>query len=220
MRTLFYLLLLSLGGVACQVGKQPNPEKTAAPFKINWVDALAGDFTFAQRWSYPEGIYYNRFGQLSCDGLCPEEAELLKDAEGRIPATDLANFYAVVDTTHLFHSLSSASNAPEFFGSDFIEATIYQNGTCKVHTLTNVGTHSSLHLKLTPPTFQAWIDFNSVTLLGRHQFPLKTGTLTLDQTAWAQGILKAQFDLTFDNTLEEDPQTPFHWKGKMLKKLN
>lgn len=72
-----------------------------AEIKIQWVDDLKGDFSFRTKWSYPEGIYKNKFGQLSCDGFCPEGTESLKDNEGRIYTDSLTKFYQLVDTTPL-----------------------------------------------------------------------------------------------------------------------
>ena len=37
---------------------------------------LTGDFSFKDNWSYPEGVYWNEFGQLSCEGKTSEKWEL------------------------------------------------------------------------------------------------------------------------------------------------
>lgn len=51
---------------------------------IKWVDNIENDFSFKERWSYPEGVYKNKFGQLSRDGICPPEIDQMKNEEGKI----------------------------------------------------------------------------------------------------------------------------------------
>ena len=67
-------------------------KSTATPILIKWVENLAGDFSFIKKWSYPEGVYKNEYGQLSCDGLCPPEIDAMKDSTGRIYADSLRAF--------------------------------------------------------------------------------------------------------------------------------
>ena len=39
-----------------------------------------GDFSFKNKWSYPEGVDKNKYGQLICDGLCSSETINLRRA--------------------------------------------------------------------------------------------------------------------------------------------
>ena len=50
------------------------------PIKIKWVQNLKGDFSFKNKWSYPEGVDKNKYGQLICDGLCSSETINLRRA--------------------------------------------------------------------------------------------------------------------------------------------
>ena len=59
---------------------------------IKWVDNIENDFSFKERWSYPEGVYKNKFGQLSCDGICPPEIDQMKNEEGKIYPDSLKAF--------------------------------------------------------------------------------------------------------------------------------
>jgi hypothetical protein len=82
-------------------------QSTGHKIAIQWTDHLDGDFSFKDNWSYPEGIYRNEFGQLSCDGLCPPEIYEMKDENGRIRDEQLTVFYQLVDTIHQYHSIRS-----------------------------------------------------------------------------------------------------------------
>jgi hypothetical protein len=75
------------------------------PVKVEWVKNLEGDFSFSHNWSYPFSVYLNEHGQLSCDGLCPPESDLMQDSTGRIYDDSLASFYKLIDNTHQFHTI-------------------------------------------------------------------------------------------------------------------
>lgn len=74
---------------------------------IKWADHLAGDFSFTNNWSYPEGVYKNEYGQLSCDGLCPPEIDAMKDSTGRIYEDSLQHSIKLLiqHTKHILFSL-------------------------------------------------------------------------------------------------------------------
>ena len=86
--------------------------------KIQWVDNLPGDFSFSKKWDYPEGIYKNEFGQLSCDGICQEEVYAMMDSAGKIYKDSLAAFYKIVDTAHQYHSIKADAWCYEYAGTD------------------------------------------------------------------------------------------------------
>ncbi len=193
-------------------------EKTGSPvIKIEWVKNLEGDFSFKEKWNYPEFIYKNSFGQLSCDGSCPNEIDRMKDANGKIYKDSLKAFYKIIDTTHIFHSLKSKNRMYEYSGTHFIEFKKLKNGTIKGKSFDNVSTHSRLIIELQNDSCTAWVDFNSIRDLGEHIFPLKTGTIKIDKTLFKKGIVKAIFDFQFKNTLE--PNEKLFWKGQIYSKV-
>jgi hypothetical protein len=213
------IILLSIIICSFKCGKHEKSDKSDSKLEIKWVEKIESNFEFANNWSYPEGVYVNRFGQLSCDGICPIEIDEMKDDEGRIKEESLKAFYEIIDTTHLFYSLESESNAPEFTGSDFIQVTRQNKKKTKINTSTNVGTHSSLNIEIDKSKFTAWIDFNSITPIGNHKFTISKGNLIIERKSWEQGILKAEFDFVFENTLNQIKIKTFNWKGKVLKEI-
>ena len=72
----FYCLLIFSSHLCGQNTKGPV-RTSSIPVLINWVDQLSGDFSFTKIWSYPEGIYKNEYGQISCDGFCPPEIDTM-----------------------------------------------------------------------------------------------------------------------------------------------
>ncbi|MBO0593214.1 hypothetical protein I2486_17560 [Cellulophaga sp. E16_2] len=196
-------------------------EKTTATsnsIKIEWTQNLEGDFSFNKEWNYLEGIYRNRHGQLSCDGYCPAEIDGMKDKTGKIYKDSLQAFYKIIDTTHIYHSLQSETRMYEYSGTDYITFKRLQNGAIKGKSLDNVSTHSTLKLELQNDLCAATVLFNSIRDLGIHNFHLRSGTIKIDKPLYDNGIIKAEFDFKFKNTLE--PSEALFWKGKIYSKIN
>nr|WP_321236733.1 hypothetical protein [uncultured Psychroserpens sp.] len=185
--------------------------------KIEWIENLEGDFSFKEKWSYPEGVYKNRHGQLSCDGICPIEIDRMKDGSGKIYKDSLEVFYKIIDTTHIFHSLKSENRMYEYSGTDLIEFKKLKNGIVKGKSINNVSTHSSLNIELQNDSCNVFVKFNSIRDLGINYFPLKNGIIKIDRALFENGIIKAVFDFKFVNTLESDKE--LFWKGKIYNKV-
>jgi len=185
--------------------------------EIEWTDQLEGNFDFKNEWSYPEGVYRNRFGQLSCDGICPSEIDRMKDDNGSIYPDSLKAFYAVIDTTHLFHSIKSEAWTYEWADTDFMTFQQQTDHTIIGQTAWNIATHSILNIKIKDHAVTAWIEYNSIRDLGVHTFPMKQGMIKIDPQFFAQGIIKAEFDMTFHNTL--DATQKMYWKGLIYSRL-
>lgn len=64
MKQLVFFLLI-LGVISCD--SITKLKLNTGEILITWQDSIAGDFSFKE--DYPEGVYKNEFGQLSCDGL-------------------------------------------------------------------------------------------------------------------------------------------------------
>lgn len=185
---------------------------------IEWVDDLEGDFSFKDQWEYPEGVYRNQFGQLSCDGFCPSEIDRMKDDQGKIDPDSLAVFYQYVDTTHIVHSIQSEAWVYEWAGTHQMVFKQQENQTLLGQSAYTIATHSSLNIKIKGDQATAWVDFNSIRDLGKHRFPMQKGTLKIDRVLFEQGIVKAAFDWTFENTLE--PERELYWKGRLYSTID
>ena len=186
-------------------------------FEIEWVDKMEGDFTFTNKWSYPEGVYLNQFGQLSCDGFCPIEIDDMKDDQGKILKDSLEAFYEIIDTTHLFHSLISETSNFAFGKARFINVIENSDGRTRINSETNFSTHSSLKIEIEKSKFSAKIDFASIRTNGIYSFKMNKGSFKIDKSYWEKGILKATFDLSFENTLNLNKK--IIWRGKMFKEI-
>lgn len=132
-----------------------KPKEIPGRLRIEWVEALEGDYAFAKAWDYPEGVYRNEHGQLSCDGFCPERTDAMKDSTGRIYNDSLSVFYALVDTTHRFHTLQGSAECYEYAGADYMTAQ-RQHDTVFCYSLCSAATHCSLNyfyarISVSPP---------------------------------------------------------------------
>lgn len=187
--------------------------------KINWQENLSGDFSFTKNWEYPEGVYRNDFGQLSCDGLCPPETDRMKDENGKIFKDSLTKFYQLVDTTHLFHSIQSKTNSYEWAGTNFMTVKKISGDTIYCSTDNNAATHSSLILKIIKDKCISLIELNSISgSAGKQIYDCKKGYIKIDSNLWNNGILKAKFDFIFEHP--ENPDKPLFWKGKICSQIN
>jgi len=185
--------------------------------KIEWTESLKGDFSFTEKWSYPEFIYKNMFGQLSCDGYCPIEIDRMKDESGKIYTDSLEAFYKIIDTTHIAHSLKSKNRMYEYSGTNFIEFEKQTNGKIKGESLTNVSTHCKLIIEIENDYCFTWIDLNSIRDLGENTFPLESGSITIDKPLFEKGFIKAVFDFKFKNVIEHNESV--FWKGMIYTKI-
>jgi len=205
--------------IFCFSGSSIIEKNENLEIKINWQKNVSGDFSFAKDWDYPEGVYRNDFGQLSCDGFCPQETDGMKDENGKIFKDSLARFYQLVDTTHLFHSIKSKTNSYEWSGTNFITVKKISSDTIYCSTNKNAATHSSLILKIIKNKCVPEIELNSISGSAKKQiYVCKKGYIKIDKILWNNGILKAKFDFVFEHP--ENPNKPLFWKGKIYSQIN
>jgi hypothetical protein len=212
-------IFLTIGLISCGLNLDKNEKVKSGEIETRWVDNLTGDFSFTKNWDYPEGVYKNEFGQLSCDGLCPQEIDRMKDENGKIYKDSLTAFYKFVDTTHQFHSIQSDAWTYEWAGTNFVTVTKKNADTTICYTHNNVATHSSLILTITKDKCIPTIELNSVvSSIGKKTYTCKTGRIEIDKNFWEKGILKANFDFVFDH--KEKPDKPMYWKGKIYANID
>lgn len=184
--------------------------------RVEWADLQNEDYSFTQEWSYPEGIYRNEFGQLTCDGLCDERLYKMMDENGRIYADSLSSYYQIADTAHYFHTLQSEAQTLEWAGTDFANA--YRKGdTIKCYTETNASTHSSLEISIIDNKCSARIKVNSIAKTDTEYFDLKEGYIKIGKAELDKNILKVEFDFT--SVKDEKSEQSMWWKGKIFTKI-
>lgn len=185
--------------------------------KIEWTDTLLGDFSFKENWSYPEGIYVNDFGQVSCDGFCPEGTDQLLDNNGKIRSGKLKAYYELVDTTHQFHSIQCDAWCYEWDGTNIIEAKQINTDSVVCNTMMSMSTHCSLHMCIADDYCYPSIQLASIAATGNIIYKCIGGYIKIDKECWKKGIVKAEFDFQFYHT--EDPNVPMYWKGMIYTKI-
>jgi hypothetical protein len=185
--------------------------KNNLKLKINWVEEFTQDFSFRNEWSYPLGIYRNQFDQLSCDGFCPREIDVMKDSVSRIIEDSLSVFYKLIDTTHINNSIKSDAWVYEYAGIDNIVFKKQKDGSILGFTSCNAETHSSLHIQIRHDSITSWISYNSIKPVDIEKFPLKSGDITFDKKLFNNGIIKAEFNFKFINTLNTKKE--IFWNG-------
>lgn len=210
------LLLFILCVVSSAFTRSTDSTDASKQIQIQWVEELPGDFSFRTQWDYPEGVYRNEAGQLSCDGICPERIYAMMK-NGRIIADSIAKFYQIVDTTHQFHSIECEASCYEWAGTDYITAEQNEQGSIRCYTLENSGTHCSLILNCSGDRCLPNIELNSITSPGTTTYYCTGGYLKVDKNSWKQRIIKAEFHFDFYNS--DAPEDPIYWKGKIYSKI-
>ena len=221
MKIKFILIsLLFIIGISCKTKQKiANSENK---IKIEWVQSLNGDFSFNEKWNYGDGIYRNQNGELRLDsGMIPQEIEetinKMKNKKDEIYKDSLTKYYKIIDTTHIFHSIKSIANVYENTVYDHFEFKKMKNGEIKGETINFISGYSHLHIKLENNYCYAWNDYKSILGLGNHIFNLKSGRILIDKTLFQKGIIKAEFEFKFKNTLEKTKK--LSWKGKIYSKI-
>ena len=188
-----------------------------------WVDSIADDFSFSEDWSYPEGVYENEWGQVSCDGLCPPGIYPLMNAQGRIYNDSLTKFYTLVDTTHHHFTHEGVARVYEYAGCNFAFATKLL-GKVHIQTSMNSATHTSLHIVFDPEVpfekreFKIYLLYNSVRPVPRAVFMALNGKIEISKSMFDDGIVQMRFDLSFQSE-ENDPNGLQTWKGKIVTEI-
>jgi hypothetical protein len=208
-----YVLLFLVGFSSAGFAINLDTNKNEAPIEIQWVENLKGDFEFRNNWSYPEGVYRNSFGQLDCDGFCPEGIDIMKDDEGRIYTDLLPGFYQLVDTTHQFHSILCYAWCYEWAGANFIQVKLFNKNEIVCTTQTNAGTHCSLVFEIKNNVCIPRIELNSISTPELKIYYCKGGHIAIDKELLEQNVLKAEFSFDFINTDESDKK--MFWEGKI-----
>ncbi|HPE57429.1 MAG TPA: hypothetical protein PK904_13565 [Bacteroidales bacterium] len=216
MNKYFSYILIFLTAILSS-GYVPESKLEDDEIYIQWVNNLEGDFEFANEWSYPEGVYFNKFGQLSCDGICPEGIESMTDRDGKIYADSLVKFYQLLDTTHQHHSISCEAWCYEFSGTDFVTAKQIGKNQYTCFTHLNAGTHCRLILDINDNVCTPKIELRSITSPALKTYYCKGGSIKIDNDSWSAGILKATFDFEFYNS--DDPESGMYWKGRILSRI-
>ncbi|XOV67212.1 MAG: hypothetical protein ACFHU9_16475 [Fluviicola sp.] len=141
----------------------------------------------------------------------------MKDDQGKIKEDFLTDFYALVDTTHLPHTIQCEASMYEFAGTNFIEFAEIENGVIGT-TRANAATHSTLSIQIKDGVCYAWVNFNSIQDQGIERFDLQVGRMILDKTSFEDGIIKGSFDFRFMNHL--DAEKPLYWRGTILSTVD
>ncbi len=203
-----FIIIFSLALFSCNNNKR---------VEVKWVDNLQGDFSFTEKWNYPENVFRNDYGELVCDGLCDDALFGMRDADGRILPDSIDRYYQLLDTTHYYHTIESDADCYEWDGTDFAYAYRGGGDTVSCHTAYGVSAHSSLRFIVTENSCIPSIELNSITDAGIKYYRGKGGWIRIDRTLWQKGILKAEFDFTFDNS--DDIENPMRWKGRIHTKI-
>ncbi len=184
--------------------------KSELKLKINWTEEFTQDFSFQNEWSYPFGVFLNEFNQPSCDAFCPWKADAMKES-GKIKKDSLTSFYKLIDTTHINHSIKSDAWVYEYAGTDNMVFEKQNDGSILGFTICGGATHGSLNIQIKNNSITSWISYNSVRPVDIEKFQLKSGDISLDKKLFDNGIIKAEFNLKFINTLNAKKE--IYWNG-------
>jgi len=190
------------------------PKINYPEINIQWVDSIAGDFSFTKSWSYPEGVIENSMSEPRFDGTYKSRIDGMKDKDGNIKPDSLSVYYTLFDTTHYFHTLKSEAWCYEYAGTNYITCFKNDAGYINCFSVNNVSTHSSLKLSIKDNICIPYVHYTSVSSkTGLKIFKCTSGTILIHSNMLLKGFLIAEFDFKFYNSL--DPSKPIYWKGRI-----
>ena len=200
-----FMLISAIIFTACSTTEQ------AKKIRIEWSENLEGNFSFKDKWSYSEAISKNQFGQLVCDGLCPDETYKMLDSEGRIPDDSLHAYYQLIDTTHFYHSIAMAEHGADSLW--YLQVRQIGEDSIECCTALGVSTYTTLKMNIVNDFCCAFLENVSPAPDSNCTYPCIEGSLKIDKSLWKQGIMKAFFQFTF---LEKNK---FTRTGKIYAKI-
>lgn len=212
------LFLLMFAFVSYQNSGVSHSETKSKSIPITWKKEISEDFSFTEDWSYPEGVYRNQYGQLSCDGFCSNGIDAMTDSTGRIYKDSLDAFYSLVDTTHQYHNFVADGFMYEWAGSNQILFERTENEIIHGYSAFNAATHNSIHFEIQGDSVSSWLEYVGIVDGNIHRFLLKEGQFELDKKLFRKGWIKAKFNMEYVNHLEE--LVPLSCEGKIYAKIN
>jgi hypothetical protein len=230
MKLKLLLALLAFCALCIIAFEVKNRQTETAPLlsetvKLYWRTLPDSSFAFRKNWEYPEGVYKNEWGQISCDGFCPDGTDAMKDTKGRIFKNSLTAFYKIVDTKHKQQSIfTSTENIPEY-GDEYhiMVEHLKNNDTTFCYTEGNAATHSHLFLAFANGKCDAKVICHSIAVSENSKnkdiFWATYGHITVDSAAWHKDTLKARFYFEFDDndSLSAEKMT---WRGKIYAPIS
>ena len=173
-----------------------------AQVHISWVDTVRGDFSFTEKWEYPENVELKADGRPGCadGGFCPTDCYGMMDSNGIVLPQYARQFYKLLDTTHQYYSLYvmfAEPGPPEWAGRNYMDAVYSKNKKhVSAYSICNVATHSSLQFEFENDSCRVYLKLNSImpdadtVMQGR-------AIVAIDKTLWEKGIFKAAFKVMF-----------------------
>lgn len=123
----------------------------------------------------------------------------MKDENGKIYNDSLKAFYQLVDTSHQFHSIQSDAWTYEWAGTNFITFERVSKDSIVCYTHTNIATHCILNLIIIKDIIKPLIFLNSMVPNDTKTYPCNGGQIAIDRKLWNKGIVKAEFNFTFEH---------------------
>lgn len=210
-----YLIFSLVCGLFLNVEAQ---KKIPSEVVIQWQDSLMGDFSFCKQWSYTDGLVKSDKNEIRCIYNCHPRIEKMYNSSGQIIADSLNAFYSLIDTTHYKHTLECEAWSYEYVQTYFITCIKNEAGFINCYTMTNNFNRSCLRFSITNDKCLPTVQLNSANKdIGYKIFKIQTGNMNIDKGEFYRGMLKAEFNFTFMNSL--DAKKTIIWKGKILSPI-
>jgi hypothetical protein len=216
------LLFLFLIGFLCACSLSstiPATQKTTEiqgySIPISWFSELKGDFSFSTNWEYARGVDLNDYQQIICFD-CPTRASKMLDRRRKINSDSMNVFYTLIDSTRHYYSLESRCSMADMKESKFISVKKYGDFTIDGVTKSSDSLNCSLFFRIKDDLIISWIyvkSQNNETEI----YPMKDGKFFVDQGAFDNGILKANFSFVYYN--RKNSFKALYWSGKIHAKI-
>jgi hypothetical protein len=210
----FFSILVSCAVNNMEFSSMKTTENGFFTIPVSWFEELKGDFSFAKKWDYSDGIEINDYQQIIC-WKCAPRAQKMLDKRRKIIADSIEIFYKIIDSTRHYYSLDSRSTIVNMKESHYIKVKKYGDFTIEGFTKTEDSVNCSLFFRLKDDFISSWIYLKDSTK--KKIFNLKEGKFFADKRAFERGILKANFSFVYQS---ENSFKALYWSGKIYAKIS
>ncbi len=214
---LFQLLssvLLSCAVSDSEYSGLKTTEKESLSVPIGWFSELKGDYSFATKWEYANGIEINEYQQIICWD-CPPRAQKMLDKRRKIIVDSMNVFYTIIDSTRHYYSLDSRSTLTDMKDNKYLSVKKYGDFTVEGFTKSSDSMNCSLFFRLKDDYVTSWayIKNKGITRI----FTMKEGKFFADKSEFQKGVLKANFSFVYDSG---NSFKALYWSGKIFARIS
>lgn len=179
--------------------------------KITWVDSIHGDFSFTEIPYEKTDFLHLSFPTIEEDSLFKARIARMRNDDNQIIQDSMETYLSLVDTS-LHYSIYS-EEVP-YGGTQGTALMSFSQIKSTISGVYGDIFGNSMNIVIENNTVSAWTVWNVINSQGAWNSvqPLAGGYINIDRNLYKKGIIKAEFDFSFESTQ--------NWKGLLYSKVH